>query len=284
MKKIGTVASASIVAFAVGAAVAGGLAAANAGSPAASQSEQDAEYRHHEGRMGHHGPGELVTGEDAQKAIEAATAVVAGSADRVYKATDGTYLVMVTTEEGTHVLVSLDEQFAVIEQREMPARGRMHGPGESASAEQTQKATDAVLARYPSATVLQVFVRDDDGFAVLMRTGNGHRKVVLLDGQYAISSVESPRRHHGKPGHHRMGREVTGAAFRKAEAAALQEVPEGTVMGVHKKGKKYHALVKKDDDSVVIVIMNSNFRVTSTKDMDFPRHQAPQPATSPSSA
>lgn len=301
MKKIGTVAAASIGAFAVGAAVAGGLAIANAGTPAADQTAQDSQNTQtqqnpQDGKfgpgMGHRDPGELVTGDDAQAAIDAATAQVAGTADRVYKSADGNYLVMVTTTDAKHVLVTLDAQFTVTGQKEMPARGDGrgpgHGPGTAATAEQTQQATDAVLTRYPGATVLQVFVRDGDGFAVLIRTGDGHKKVVLLDEQYAIQSVENLRKHHGKrgphgkQGHHKMGHDVTGPAFRKAEQAALQKVPGGTVMDVHKKGKKYYAFVKKDDGSVVIVVMNSGFTVTGTKDLDFPRHQLPRNSTSPS--
>jgi len=291
VKKIGTVAGASIAAFAVGATVAGGIAIATADTPSApAQNNQAYGYMGgpmgDRGPMGERGPGELVTGEDAQKAIDAAIAAVPGTADHVHKDADGNYLVMVTKTDGTRVIVVLDASFAVVEQRDMPAGGPGHGPGTPATDEQTQKVTDAVKVRFPQATVLQVFVRDDDGFAALIRTDAGKKKVVLLDESYAITSVETPRKrgHHGARGQGPMGKDVTGAAFKKAEAAALDKVPGGTVMDVHKKGKQYYAFVKKDDGSMVIVVMNAQFTVTNTKTMDFPRRGMPQPTASSSAA
>lgn len=68
---------------------------------------------------------------------------------------------------------------------------------------------------------------------------------------------------------------MTGPNFKKAEAAALEEFPGGTVMDVHKKGKKFYAMVKKADDSMVVVVMNADFKVTGKKAMDFGRHQQP---------
>ena len=64
---------------------------------------------------------------------------------------------------------------------------------------------------------------------------------------------------------------MIGPKFKKAEASALAEVPGGTVMDVRKNGKKYFAVVRTDDGSVVIVTMNSAFKVTGTQDMNFPR-------------
>jgi uncharacterized membrane protein YkoI len=281
MKKIGTVAGASIAAFAVGATLAGGLTIATADTNSTPSSDTPATQGYGPGPMGHRGPGEIVTGDDAQKAIDAALAAVPGTADHVHKDAGGNYLVMVTTSDSKRVVVVLDANFAVIDQREMPAGGPGgpgHGPGTPATEEQTTQATDAVLAKYPAATVLHVFVRDGEGYAVLMRTDKGRKKVVLLDEEYAIQSVESPRKRgpHGKRGHGPLGRDVVGPTFTKAEAAALDEVPGGTVMDVHKKGKKFYAMVKKEDGSIVIVVMNSDFEVTNTKAMDFPmRHQRP---------
>jgi len=291
VKKIGTVAGASIAAFAVGATVAGGIAIATADTPAsAPTATQGYGYMggpmDGRGPMGERGPGDLVTGEDAQKAIDAATAAVPGTADHVHKDTDGNYLVMVTKTDGTRVVVVLDANFAVVEQRQAPVGGPGHGPGTPATDEQVQKVTDAVTTRFPQATVLQVFVRDDDGFAALIRTDAGKKKVVLLDANYAITSVQTPHRRgpHGERRHGPMGTDVTGSAFKKAEAAALDKIPGGTVMDVHKKGKKYYAFVRKDDGSMVIVVMNSDFTVTGTRTMDFPRRGMPQPAASATSA
>jgi uncharacterized membrane protein YkoI len=283
MKKIGAVAGASIAAFAVGATLAGGLTIATADTDSTdTNSTTPATQGYGMGRMGgpmgQRGPGEIVTGEDAQKAIDAALAAVPGTADHVHKDASGNYLVMVTTSDNKRIVVVLDANFAVVEQKEMPAGGPGHGPGTPATDEQTQKATDAVLAEYPKATVLHVFVRDGEGYAVMMRTDNGKKQVALLDEDYKITSVENPRKRgpHGKRGHGPLGRDVIGPNFKKAEAAALEEIPGGTVMDVHKKGKKYYAMVKKSDDSMVIVVLNADFEVTGKKAMDFPmRHQQP---------
>ena len=88
MKKIGAVAGASIAAFAVGATLAGGLTIATADSnsgfhpdhPAPGLRTRPDGWPHEPPR-----PGEIVTGEDAQKAIDAALAVVPGTADHVHK-------------------------------------------------------------------------------------------------------------------------------------------------------------------------------------------------------
>jgi uncharacterized membrane protein YkoI len=274
MKKIGTVAAASIGAFAVGATVAGGIAIASADANSATDSPSNSQQGWGRGPIGgERGPGQLVTGEDAQKATDAALAAVSGTADHVHKAPDGTYRVMVTTAEGKHVVVTLDASFAVTGQQEMQGRGPGHGRGTPATEQETQQATDAALARIPGATVLNVFKTGDGDFAVMVRKDNGAKRVVLLDENYAVQSVENPRKNRGeRRGHHgRLGKDVIGPKFKKAEASALAEVPGGTVMDVRKNGKKYFAVVRRDDGSVVIVTMNSAFKVTGTQDMNFPR-------------
>ena len=296
MNKIGTVTAASIAAFAVGATVAGGIAIASADSNDADSSTtmQQRGWGHGPGEMmgqrgpggmvGQRGPGELVTGDEAQKAIDAALAAVPGTADHAHKLPDGTYRVMVTTGDGTHVVVGLDANFAVTGQQEMTGRG----PRTPATEEQAQKATDAALARIPGATVLHVFVRDDDGFAVLVRKDNGRKRVVLLDENYGVQSVENPRkdRRHGPRGHRGpMGTDVVGPKFKNAEAAALAEIPGATVLGVHKVGKSYIAAVRTTDDSVVMVRMNRAFKVTGTREMEFRRGPGPDmPAGSSTTA
>lgn len=297
-KKIGTIAAASVAAFAVGATVAGGIAAASASNdntantPAATQGQGPGEM----GERGMHGrgPGETVTGEEAQKAIDAALAAVAGTADHAHKTAEGNYLVRVTTSDGKQIVVTLDSSFAVTGQQEMTGgpgdhRRGDHGPGAPATAEETQQATDATVARLPGATVLQVFKRPDGGYAVLARTDDGRKRLVLLDENYAVESVQNPRKHHRKHGHRgergpgMMGHDFVGQAFKKAEAAALDKVPGGTVMDVHKRGKKYLAFVRKGDGTLVVVSMNRDFQVTGTRSMDFPT-EAPQPAPSASTA
>lgn len=258
MKKIGTVAGASVAAFALGASLAGGIVVASADTNSDTSS------------TGQHGPGELVTGTDAQKAIDAALAAVPGTADHAHRTPDGTYLVMVTTTDGTRFVVRLDANFSVLDTQKVTGRGPGHrGPGTPATGENRTKASDAALAAVPGATVLEVFVRDDGGFAVLVRTDKGVKKVVLLDDTFAVQSIDTAPKHRGK--HRGMGKHVTGAAFTKAQAAALSKV-DGTVMDVHKKGSRYYAMVRKTDGSMVIVVMNADFEVTGTKSFTMHRH------------
>jgi uncharacterized membrane protein YkoI len=224
----------------------------------------------------------VVTGTDAQQAIDAALAAVSGTADHAHKTPTGEYLVMVTTSDGKRVVVRLDANFTVVDQQEFTGRGPGHrGPGTPATGEDRTKASDAALAEVQGATVLEVFIRDEGGYAVLVRTDTGIKKVVLLDKDFGVTSVDTPPerggRHHGP-----MGKDVTGPAFRKAEAAALDRV-NGTVMDVHKKGKKYYAMVRKDNGSMVVVVMNSDFEVTGTKRFTMRMH-GPRPAPAANSA
>lgn len=267
MKRIGKITAASVTAFALGASIAGGVVVANADAPLAGTD--------------HRPPGELVTGADSQKAIDAALAAVPGTADHAHKTPDGQYLVMVTTADNERIVVRLDADFTVVDQQEMTGRGPggHRGPGMPTTGEDRTKASDAAIAAVPGATVLEVFTRDK-GFAVLVRTDAGKKKVVLLDENFAVTSIKADRKGRGKHGHH--GKEVTGEAFTKAEAAATAEV-EGTVLDVHKKGSKYYAMVRKADGSMVVVVMNAGFQVTGTKTFTMHKH-GDQPTPSASSA
>ena len=260
MNKIGTIAAASVTAFAVGASVAGGVIVANAAAPSkSSNSGANSDRR---------GPGERVTGEDAQKAIDAALAAVPGTADHAHRTADGQYLVMVTTSDNKRIVVKLDANFTVVDQQEVT--GTHRGPGTPATGEDRTKASEAAVAAVPGATVLEVFTRDEGGYAVIVRTDAGKKKVVLLDENFAVTSIKADK-NRGRGKHHHPGKEVTGAAFSQAEAAAKAAV-DGTVVDVHKKGSKYYAMVRKDDGSMVIVVMNSDFTVTDTKAFTMHQH------------
>jgi hypothetical protein len=68
------------------------------------------------------GMGTVVTGTAATKAIAAATAKYSGTADRVMKLSDGSYVVGVTTSDGM-VLVQVSKSFVVTGTQEMPSGG-----------------------------------------------------------------------------------------------------------------------------------------------------------------
>jgi hypothetical protein len=69
------------------------------------------------------GMGTVVTGTAATKASAAATAKYPGTADRVMKLSDGSYVVGVTTDDGM-VLVQVSKDFVVTGKQEMPQGGR----------------------------------------------------------------------------------------------------------------------------------------------------------------
>lgn len=242
MKKIATIAGAGVAALALGASVVSPAIAAPLHSAGHSQ----------------HGRGDRVTGPEAQQAIDAAIAAVPGTADHAHKTADGGYRVMVRTSDGTTVMVTLDAAFAVTGQQEVTGRGKGRVTDDERS-----KASDAAVAAVPGATVLKVHKSRDGGFDVLVRTSDGVRKLVVLDADYGVVSVQDAKAHKHR-GHHK-GADVTGEAAAKAEAAALGAVPGGTVRDVHKKGAGYHVLVEKADGSKVLVTLDADFGVKDTK-------------------
>jgi hypothetical protein len=121
VKNYRTVTGAGIAALAVGATTLfGGVAVASAAPKDAVKVSASAH--------GHKGkPGARVTGEAAQKAIEAALAAVPGTADHAHETADGNYLVRVKTAEGKTVIVTLDKSFGVVKTQEQTSNGRDKG-------------------------------------------------------------------------------------------------------------------------------------------------------------
>lgn len=242
MKKIATIAGASVTALAMGVGLVG--ASAVAAAP-------------HD-RTTH--KADRLTGSEAEQAIAAALAAVPGTADHAHKTADGGYRVKVETAEGKTIIVTLDSAFIVTGQQE--ATGKKRTP---VTDEERTKASEAALAAVPGATVLEVSKTRDAGFAVVVRTSDGVKKIVKLDSSYTLVSVQDAKKgKRGKHGRHAKGAEVTGEELAKAEAAALTAVPGGTVVDVHKKGSSYHVLVKKTDGTKVHVTLAADFTVTAT--------------------
>lgn len=192
MRKIATFTATGIAAIALGAGLVGAATAASA-APL------------HQSDKGLHSRSDRLTGEQAQKAIEAALAAVPGTADHAHTTVDG-YRVKVITADGTRIIVTLDTSFVVTGQQNA-------GPGRKGgdvTDEEKTKATEAALAAVPGATVLDVHKARASGFAVMVRTGDGVKKVVKLDSSYALISVQDAKkgkaRGHGK---HRHGTSVS---------------------------------------------------------------------------
>ena len=181
-----TATGAGVAAFAIGATTLfGGAAMANAAPK--DQTKVSAQTHKHADR---------VTGEEAQKAIDAALAEVPGTADHAHKTADGGYLVKVKTSEGKTVVVTLNSSFEVTGTKEMTRKdkgGKHKGERIAITAEEKASAEAAALAEVPGATVDHVHKTNDGGYIVEVRTSDGTKKIVKLDASFAVTGVDDAK-------------------------------------------------------------------------------------------
>ena len=181
-----TATGAGVAAFAIGATTLfGGAAIANAAPK--DQTKVSAQTHKHADR---------VTGEEAQKAIDAALAEVPGTADHAHKTADGGYLVKVKTTEGKTVVVTLNSAFEVTGTKEMTRKdkgGKHKGERIAITAEEKASAEAAALAEVPGATVDHVHKTKDGGYIVEVRTSDGTKKIVKLDASFAVTGVDDAK-------------------------------------------------------------------------------------------
>ena len=188
-----TATGAGVAAFAIGATTLfGGAAIANAAPK--DQTKVSAQTHKHADR---------VTGEEAQKAIDAALAEVPGTADHAHKTADGGYLVKVKTSEGKTVVVTLNSAFEVTGTKEMTRKdkgGKHKGDRIAITAEEKASAEAAALAEVPGATVDHVHKTKDGGYIVEVRTSDGTKKIVKLDASFAVTGVDDAKagKKHGR--------------------------------------------------------------------------------------
>ena len=181
-----TATGAGVAAFAIGATTLfGGAAIANAAPK--DQTKVSAQAHKHADR---------VTGEEAQKAIDAALAEVPGTADHAHKTADGDYLVKVKTADGKTVVVTLNASFEVTGTKEMTRKdkgGKDKGDRIAITAEEKASAEAAALAEVPGATVDHVHKTKDGGYIVEVRTSDGTKKIVKLDASFAVTGVDDAK-------------------------------------------------------------------------------------------
>ncbi len=181
-----TATGAGVAAFAIGATTLfGGAAIANAAPK--DQTKVSAQTHKHADR---------VTGEEAQKAIDAALAQVPGTADHAHKTADGGYLVKVKTTGGKTVVVTLNSAFEVTGTKEMTRKdkgGKHKGDRIAITAEEKASAEAAALAEVPGATVDHVHKTKDGGYIVEVRTSDGTKKIVKLDASFAVTGVDDAK-------------------------------------------------------------------------------------------
>ena len=196
MITIKTATGAGVAAFALGATTLfGGAAIANA-APKDNVKVSTQAHKH----------ADRVTGEEAQKAIDAALAEVPGTADHAHKTTDGGYLVKVKTTGGKTVVVTLNSAFEVTGTKEMTRKdkggkhkggkhkgGKHKGDRIAITAEEKASAEAAALAEVPGATVDHVRKTKDGGYIVEVRTSDGTKKIVKLDASFAVTGVDDAK-------------------------------------------------------------------------------------------
>ena len=191
MITIKTATGAGVAAFALGATTLfGGAAIANA-APKDNVKVSTQAHKH----------ADRVTGEEAQKAIDAALAEVPGTADHAHKTTDGGYLVKVKTTGGKTVVVTLNSAFEVTGTKEMTRKdkggkdkgGKDKGDRIAITAEEKASAEAAALAEVPGATVDHVHKTKDGGYIVEVRTSDGTKKIVKLDASFAVTGVDDAK-------------------------------------------------------------------------------------------
>ena len=254
------------------------------------------------GRFGPRGtPPAALTGDTLAKATAAAKAKVPGATVDAAFAADrgkGSYVVLMTKADTSHVAVVLDSSFAVVAVRTRPEgpagerrgmRGPGHRPGETALTGDTlAKATAAAKAKVPGATVDAAFAADrgKGSYVVLMTKADTSHVAVVLDSSFAVVAVrtrpEGPageRRGMRGPGHRPGETALTGDTLAKVAAAAKAKVPGATLDRAETDADghaKYEAHMTKADGTHVTVYVNADFTAVSVKTAPARRPHGPQ--------
>jgi hypothetical protein len=135
------------------------------------------------------GLGTTVTGAAADKAKAAALAKYPGTAERVMKLSDGSYVVHVMRTSGDEVHVKVSSAFAVTGLEQGPAGGARGGFGTPATGAAADKAQAAALAKYPG-TAERVMKLSDGSYVVhVMRTSGGEVHVKVSKA-FAVTGIE----------------------------------------------------------------------------------------------
>jgi uncharacterized membrane protein YkoI len=150
------------------------------------------------------------------------------------------------------------------------------------------KVKAAAAAKVPGGTVLRVEEGGPDGSAyhAHVRKPDGTEVVVLVNASFEATAVQTrparpagdrDRGRHGPgpggPGGRGREAALTGDTAAKVKAAAVHEVPGGTVLRAEKggpDGSAYHVHVRKSDGTEVVVLVNASFDATSVQAHERP--------------
>lgn len=226
-----------------------------------------------------------LTGETADKVRAAVEAAYPG-ATIIRMETDadggGTYEAHITTADGSHVIVLLDDAFTVTGEATGgpggPGGRGGHGPGmgTEVTGDAAQKVTDAATALVAGMTVDHVVQLPDGSYLALGRKADDTRVAVKVGADFTGAEVQTlPERGMGGPGGPGgpMAQQLSGDTAKKVRQAAKKRFPNATVdMLVKTPDGSYAALVTKDDGTRVVVKVSKKFKVTGTETPRFRGH------------
>lgn len=144
------------------------------------------------------------------------------------------------------------------------------GPGDQTelTGDALAQATASAQAAVPGGNVLRVEADGDGAIHAHVRTAEGTEVKVLMDGDYAVTSVEEFTGGRGGPGGRGGDTPLTGDAATQATEAAQAAVPGGSVLRVEQEPDgSIHAHVRTDDGTHVLVVMDSSYQVTSVDEL-----------------
>ncbi len=133
-----------------------------------------------------------------------------------------------------------------------------------------EKVTAAAQAEIPDGTVIRVETDAEGVYEAHVTKADGTEVIVQVDKGFNVTGVQEMQGRGGRGGHGGPGMgetPLTGADADKATAAAVAEIPGGTVLRVETDADgTYEAHVTKADGTEVEVKMDKDFNVTSVEE------------------
>jgi hypothetical protein len=138
------------------------------------------------------------------------------------------------------------------------------GPGASVPDDTAAKVKDAVVAKYPGATIRWVRSDADGGYVAYIDTADGKDLAVRLDGSFAITGTDELPGPHGWWGS--GGNSVSDTTATQVKDAVVAKYPGATIRWVRSDPDGgYVAYAKTADDKGVVVHLNDSFAITGTE-------------------
>jgi hypothetical protein len=137
-------------------------------------------------------------------------------------------------------------------------------PGASVPDDTAAKVKDAVVAKYPGATIRWVRSDPDGGYVAYIDTADGKDLAVRLDGSFAITGTDELPGPHGWWGS--GGNSVSDTTATQVKDAVVAKYPGATIRWVRSDPDGgYVAYAKTADDKGVVVHLNDSFAITGTE-------------------